>query len=92
MHTGTLTVTGESSTFIHLKGRPRRVMVHFRCDMNPIPCNPHHHDHLHWKIKFEDEPHHNRHKFGHHNHNRQFFLEIDWRVAGVREIDWLVIY
>lgn len=70
MQTGILTVTGESSASILLKGRPKNIVVHFKCDPDHVPCNPHHHDHLHWKIKHEDEPHHVHKKFNHHHHDR----------------------
>lgn len=92
MQSGTLTVTGEGETHIELSGRPREVVVQFKDDPNHVPCNPHHHDHLHFSIEHRDEDLHEHHKIGHHHHDRQFVLEIEWRVQGVREIFWLVFY
>lgn len=46
-------------------------------------------DHLHYKIEHEDVRHH---QHGHHHTERRFFLEISWKVEGVREIIWYVVY
>lgn len=92
MQSGTLTVTGEGTTHIALSGRPREVIVRFKCEIEPVPCNPHHHDHLQHHIRHEDEDMRDHHKPGHHHHDRRFFLEIEWRVTGIREIDWIVLY
>ncbi len=94
MQAGNLTVTGEGSTSIPLAGRPREVVVCFKPEQDPIPCNPQHHrkDHLHHRIDHEDEDQRGHKKIGHHHHNRKFFLLITWRVEGVREIEWFAIY
>ncbi len=92
MQSGTLTVTGEGKTAILLSGRPREVVVHFVKEPEPIPCNPHHHDHLEYKIEHEEESLEEHHKIGHHHHDRQFLLVIHWEVESVREIFWLVFY
>lgn len=96
MQTGELTVTGVGKTEIILRGHPRQVIVQFKSDPDPTPCNPHHHAHrhdfLHHKIDHEDEDKRTHHKLGHHHHDRQFILVIEWRVSGVREIDWFVFY
>lgn len=95
MQSGTLTVTGNSSTRILLQGFPREVNVHF-VEMDPVPCNPHHHhhehDHLHYIVEKVDEDPRHHHEPGHHHHDRQFYLVISWRVAEVREIVWHVHY
>ena len=92
MQSGSLTVTGEGETFIVLAGRPREVIVRFKSEVNPVPCNPHHHDHLQHHIIHEDEDKRDHKKPGHNHHDRRFLLEIKWRVSGIREIDWIVIY
>ena len=93
MQSGKLTVTGDGESFILLAGHPREVIVVFAKDDEHVPCNPHHHhDHLKHKIEHEDEDPHEHHKAGHHHHDRKFFLVIEWRVSGVREIDWFVLY
>jgi len=95
MQAGNLTVTGEGSTSFPLAGRPREVVVCFKPEQDPTPCNPHHHhhkDHLHHRIDHEDEDQRGHKKIGHHHHNRKFFLLITWRVESVREIEWFVIY
>jgi len=55
MQSGTLTITGENSTYILLKKRPHSVKVHFKSEHECVPCNPHHHDHFHYEIRHEDE-------------------------------------
>jgi hypothetical protein len=93
MANGTLTVTGDNSTLIALSGRPREVIVVFKHDHEPPPCDPHHHkDKLEWKVTFEDEDPHVHHHLGHHHHDRLWFLFIEWKVSGVREIEWIVLY
>jgi hypothetical protein len=93
MQSGSLTVTGEGKTNIVLSGRPREVIVHFKNEVEHVPCNPHHHhDHLQHHVRHEDEDKGGHKKPGHHHHDRQFFLEIEWRVTGIREICWIVIY
>jgi len=49
-------------------------------------------DHLIYKITHEDENKKDHGKRGHHHHERIFFLEISWKVDGVREISWYVVY
>lgn len=93
MQSGELTVTGKSSTRILLTGYPHRVTVRF-IETDPVPCNPHHHhyDHLHYEIEKLDEDPRHHHDPGHNHHDRQFYLVINWEVAGVREIYWSVHY
>lgn len=92
MQSGELTVTGKGSSLIPLSGRPREVIVHFKREHEPVPCNPHHHDRLEHKIEFEDEDQRSHHKVNHHHHGRLFFLFIEWEVSGFREIEWIVLY
>lgn len=51
--------------------------------------HPEHRDHLTYKIEHEDIKHN---KHGQHYHERRFFLEINWKVEGVRDISWYVVY
>ena len=92
MQSGQLTVTSDGSTTILLTGRPREVVVRFKHEKEPVPCNPHHHDQLHYRIKSEDENPHVHNKLGHHHHDRLFYLVIEWKVEGLREIDWIVLF
>lgn len=92
MQSGNLTVTGNDLTIIPLRGKPRNVEVHFKFEKHHHPCNPHHHDHLHWSIRYEDEDPHMHRRLDHHHHDRLFFLIIEWEVESVREIDWFVMY
>lgn len=91
---GKLTVTGDNSTLIALAGKPHEVFVRFKHEHHePPPCNPHHHhDELKWKVTWQDEDKHVHQHLGHHHHDRLFFLFIEWRVEGVQEIEWTVIY
>ena len=97
MQIGALTVTGEGKTELPLRGWPREVFVVFKPSKDPVPCDHHHHhdnprDHLSYHIKHEDEDRRHHGRPGHHHHDRKFFLEIKWKVVGVREIDWFVFY
>lgn len=92
MQFGELTVTGDNSTNILLSGWPREVIVRFKHNHHHVPCNPNHHDHLSYHIKSEDEPQHVHQRVNHHHHDRQYFLIIEWKVSGIREIDWIVMY
>jgi hypothetical protein len=96
MQTGILTVTGEGKTELPLRGWPREVIVFFKPDHDPVPCDPHHHhhhnDHLSYHVEHEDEDRREHQKPGHHHHDRKFFLEIKWKVSSVREIEWIVFY
>ena len=92
MQLGQLTVTGNNFTSILLSGRPREVLVRFKHEHHHVPCNPHHKDHLEYEVKSEDESSLEHSRLLHHHHERQFYLIIEWRVEGVREIDWVVIY
>ena len=80
MQSGELTVTGHDHATITLQGRPEKVTVHFKDNVIPAPCNPHHHDELKYSV--------------HHNdfHHGGYTLKISWRVSGVREIVWKVYY
>lgn len=93
MQSGQLTVSGKNSTRILLAGRPREVFVRF-VDVDPVPCDPHHHrhDHLQYEVEAVDEDRKHHHDPGHHHHDRQFYLIISWEVVGVREIFWFVHY
>jgi hypothetical protein len=92
MQSGNLTVTGNNSVRIPLLGRPREVFCHFRHEHEPVPCNPHHQDHLEYKIESVDEDLHIHIRIDHHHHDRQFVLVIKWNVVDVREIEWLIVY
>lgn len=95
MQSGKLTVTREGESFIPLTARPREVVVVFAKDLEDVPCNPHHHhnhDRLEHKIVWEDEDPREHHRPNHRHRERQFLLFIEWRVSGVREIDWFVLY
>jgi hypothetical protein len=94
MQSGVLTVTGEGTTALLLRGWPREVIVTFKPDRDPVPCehHHHHHDHLSFEIEHEDEEPHVHNRPGHHHHDRKFYLEINWKVAGLREIVWVVVY
>lgn len=87
MQSGELTVTGKNSTRILLHGYPHRVEVRF-VSVTPIPCNPHHHDTLHYDVAIVDEDPRRHHDIPHIHHDRQFYLVIYWQVSGVREIKW----
>lgn len=57
---------------------------------------PENRDHLTYRIEHEDVKSHGHghiqsHGSGHHA-ERNFFLEINWKVDGVREISWYVVY
>jgi hypothetical protein len=96
MQSGNLIVTGENFTSIMLSGRPREVVVRFKdeeeFERRHHPCNPHHKDFLAYEVVREDETLAEHHRLEHHHHDRLFFLLIKWRVEGVREIDWIVMY
>jgi hypothetical protein len=80
MQSGELTVSGSDHLAIALRGFPTKVDVHFKDDMLPVPCNPHHHDELEYEV---------------HSSNLvlgKFVLKIKWRVTSVREIVWRVYY
>jgi hypothetical protein len=91
MKSGELTVTGNNSAHILLDKHPHEVIVRF-VDIEHVPCDHPHHDHLQYEIETigEDPKHH--HDPGHHHHDRQFYLFIKWEVVGVREIIWHVRY
>jgi len=90
MQSGELTVTGRNSTRIPLTGWPRQVIVRFKHEIVPVPCNPHHRDELEYEVIGIDENMRDHHKPGHHHHDRQYFLVIRWEVSGIREIEWIV--
>lgn len=97
MQNGTLTVTGHGETELPLRGWPREVIVYFKPVPDPNPCDHHHphhdhRDHVSHHIRHEDEDRKKHPKPGHHHHDRKFLLEIKWKVVGVREILWFVIY
>lgn len=49
-------------------------------------------DKLSHHIRHEDEDQRHHNKPGHKHQDRKFFLEIKWKVTGIREIDWFVFY
>jgi hypothetical protein len=89
---GEITVTGRGQTFITLKSHPRHINVRFEKEKEVIPCNPHHHDHLEWHLAYQDEDRRHHHDPVHDHHDRQFLLDIEWQVSGVRTIYWSVLY
>lgn len=92
MTSGELTVSGKGETSIPLQGVPHHVEVHFLPDHEHVPCNPHHHDKLHYEVTHQDENPRHHHDKPHRHHDRQFFLRIEWAVSGVRTIRWFVRY
>lgn len=91
MQSGELTVTGCNSTRIPIAAWPRQVIVRFKHEHEIVPCNPHHKDELEFEIIGIDEHLRDHRKPGHHHHDRQFFLVINWEVSGIREIVWFVL-
>lgn len=89
MQSGELTVSGEGTTRIVLRGRPHHTRVNFKHNHHPVPCNHHHHhDELDWYVDHEDEDPRHHHDPGHIHRDRQWVLVIKWEVEGVREIIW----
>jgi hypothetical protein len=89
---GNLTVSGDNFVRIPLSKYPHHVDVKFVGDQIPVPCNPHHHDELKYFIETVDEDPRHHHDHPHRHHDREFFLFIEWKVSGVREIHYLVVY
>jgi hypothetical protein len=86
---GTLRVAGANKIEIRLNSQPREVGVEF-LDEEIIPCNHHHHHHHHqdkleWRIAYRVI----RRTFW--SVEKEFFLEIKWRVENIRTIKWVVI-
>lgn len=97
MQSGTLTVTGEGKTEIPLRGWPREVVAYFKPTPDPNPCDHHHphhdnRDRVSHHIRHDDEDRKKHARPGHHHDERKFFLELKWKVVGVREILWFVFY
>ena len=93
MHqSGELIVTGSGEVEIELKKNPSSVKVFFDDDIIVVPCNPHHHDHLHWHVKNLHHHHQHDSRHDHCNHNDHYILVISWKVHNVREIKWSVHY
>jgi hypothetical protein len=76
MQQGELIVTGRDKAQISLHKFPSKVEVWFKEELEPIPCNPHHHDSLEWEVHRTNT-----------NHSG-YVLVIKWHVSGVREIKW----
>jgi hypothetical protein len=80
MQAGELIVTGKNSIHIPLDRLPAEIKVHFKDEVEPVPCNPHNVDYLEYEV----------HSSNHHHHG--FVLVIKWSVSGVREIVWTALY
>src|SRR6185312_9503944 len=65
---GELLVTGNGEAKIDLKTHPVSVKVFFDGDPVIVPCNPHHHDHLHWHIRSVHHNHRHDHRHDHCKH------------------------
>jgi hypothetical protein len=91
MQSGELTVSGNGTTRIILRGQPRNTRVWFKHDHNPIPCN-YNDDQLNWYVDHEDEDPRRHHDMPHIHHDRQWVLIISWNVEGVRDIIWSVSF
>ena len=83
MQSGEIIVTGKDEAVINLKGKPSKVIVHFKDHSHVVPCNHHHHDELEWEVQ--------RYK-RHHQHLSGYVLVIKWDVTNVREIKWSASY
>jgi len=72
---GELYVTGKDRLELDMKyGKPDTVLVEFKNQPTPVPCNPDQ-DELEWEVHFRDDG---------------FVLEIKWRVSSARHIVWAV--
>jgi hypothetical protein len=80
MQSGELIVTGKDRATILLTGMPSEVKVHFKHEVDLVPCNPHHRDCLEYEVRAS------------HHHHHKFVLLIKWDVSSVREITWKVCY
>lgn len=93
MQSGELTVVGSGKANIELgKHHPKYIVVRFKDDHIVIPCNPHHHDHLKWEVRNLHPSHRHDHRHEHCKHDDRYVLEVEWRVTGVRKINWSVYY
>ena len=73
-----MSISGNQSIMIALRTwRPKSVSVFF-ID-HPIPCEHPHHDHLAYELKKE-------------HYDKMYYLFIEWRVHGIREIEYIVHY
>ena len=81
MQSGELIVTGVNSLHIPLDRIPAEVKVHFKDELDMVPCNPHNADYLEYSVHTN-----------HTSHHHKFVLIIKWSVSGVREIKWHVAY
>lgn len=80
MQKGELTVSGTNSVEIRLHAFPSEVKVEFNDEIIPVPCNPHHVDHLEYDVHTST------------HHHKGFKLIIRWSVADTREITWKALY
>jgi hypothetical protein len=80
MQSGELVVTGKNSIRIPLERMPTEVKVHFKDEVEMVPCNPHDVDWLEYEIHLSNVHHTGR------------VLFIKWSVSGVREIAWHASY
>jgi hypothetical protein len=74
---GDLTVIGRDMFEIELKhGHPDIVLVEFKDEPNPVPCDPHQ-DELEWELR---------------QRHGGFFLLIKWHIRAMRKIIWEVSF
>jgi hypothetical protein len=73
---------GDIEIKLHKSVEYNDVCVDFVDDYSIVPCNPHHHDHLHWNIV-------KKHKYG---KKYEYVLIIYWKVRSIRTIEWAVHY
>lgn len=72
---GEILVVGKDKLELALRyGKPDTVLVEFKNQPTPVPCNPHH-DKIEWEL---------------HERNNGFVLVIKWSVSSAREIIWAV--
>lgn len=81
MLSGELVVVGTNSLSIPLERMPAEVKVHFKDNLELVPCNPHHADTLEYAVHTIFN-----------SHRYKYALIISWKVSGVREIKWKASY
>lgn len=92
MFGGELVISASGEVEIGLKSNPKTVKVTLDNECVVVPCNPHHHDHLHWHVKNLHQNHKHDHKHDHCNHKDEFVLVIKWDVHSIRLVKWMVHY
>lgn len=80
MQQGELIVTGTGKATITLNKFPSEVKVHFKHELELVPCNSQNADTLECEVQSDD------------NVTSGFVLVISWAVTGVREVKWHAYY